>query len=109
MSQDTDESCTHHVGCVAENAGGYIPCYTSVQALWGIRRTTSRRLCLCGVSGCVCVDIQCFIVRVSDIIGLPFSLTGVDHTSCDNFYFKVRRGEKQPRARRLDVKTERGI
>ena len=23
---------------------------TSVQALWGIRRTTSRRLCLCGVS-----------------------------------------------------------
>ena len=75
LSQDTDESCTHHVGRVVDNAGGYIPCYTSVQALWGIRR----------VSGCVCVDIQCFIVRVSVIIGLPFSLTGVDHTFCDKW------------------------
>ena len=91
VSQDTDESCTHHVGCVVENAGGYIPCYTSVQALWefGARFLD---VCVCvGFSGCVCVDIQCFIVRVSVIIGLPFNLTGVDHTSCDMSDFRSRR------------------
>ena len=28
-------------------------------------------------------DIQCDLVRPSVVIGLPCSLTGVDHTSCD--------------------------